>query len=73
VNGYNARLGGGIDWYLTDAFSLGANVSGDMMFLKRPAVDVADLMGSGADTVYAADGSSIGSGLAIMAVIGVHL
>jgi hypothetical protein len=33
--GFDARLGGGLDYYFTNLFSLGANLSGDVMVLKR--------------------------------------
>jgi len=35
--GFDARLGGGVDYYLTNLFSIGVNVSADLMVLKRAA------------------------------------
>ena len=70
ITGWNLRGGGGLDWYLSEAFSLGANVTGDVLFLTRAAVTGAPAAGT-AD-VYAADGSSIGAGVTVTAVAGLH-
>ncbi len=86
ITGYDLRGGGGIDFYLSDAFSIGASVTGEVLFLTRPGVDPQKLAASGsasanpdqaaveahAKDVYAADGSSIGSGLTLSAVVGLH-
>lgn len=69
VKGFNARLGVGLDYYLSNTFSVGANLSGDLLFLSRSAQTNA----SGAEaTVYGKDGSSIGSGATLTAVAGLH-
>lgn len=34
VDGVDVRLGGGLDYYLSDSFSVGAQVSGDVLFLS---------------------------------------
>ncbi|MBX3128313.1 MAG: hypothetical protein KF718_16435 [Polyangiaceae bacterium] len=74
ITGYNLRGGFGIDLYLSPAFSIGANLTGEMLFLSRPGVDPSKLnTGTGStDDVYAADGSSIGAGVTLTAVAGLH-
>lgn len=73
VKGFNARLGAGLDYYLSNTFSLGANLSGDVLFLSRSKVAQASTSTSGNEaTVYAKDGSSIGAGATLTAVVGLH-
>lgn len=81
ITGYNLRAGFGLDYYLTPAFSLGANLTGEMLALTRPGVDPRQLQagaGTGpgasasASAVYKADGSSIGAATTLTAVIGLH-
>jgi hypothetical protein len=68
IAGFDARLFGGVDYYLTNIFSVGANVSGDVLFLFRSGNG-----GSAAtDGVYAEDGKSIGAGVTATAVGGLH-
>lgn len=45
VGGADVRLGGGLDYYLSDSFSVGAQASGDLFFLSGPA---GTAMGGGA-------------------------
>lgn len=80
VRGWNLRGGVGLDLYLGQVFTVGGVVSGEALFLTRPGVDPAALASAslGADaatieTLYAADGSSIGAALTVAAVIGLHL
>jgi hypothetical protein len=65
--GVNARLGGGLDYYLSNTFSVGGSFTGDMLFLSRAGV-------SGGDEAafYAEDGSAIGAGATLTAVVGLH-
>lgn len=79
IRGFNLRGGVGLDVFLSDLFSVGANLSGEMLILTRPGVDPSKLSGSGTTTsdeaaarIYAADGSSIGSALTLTAVAGLH-
>ncbi len=67
VKGFDARLGAGLDYYFTNMFSLGANLTGDLLVLMRPKVD-----GAPGGSVYAADGSSIGGSVALTAMMGLH-
>jgi hypothetical protein len=69
VKGFNARVGAGLDYYLSNTFSVGANLSGDFLFLSRKAQSSA----SGDEAaVYGKDGSSIGAGATLTAVAGLH-
>jgi hypothetical protein len=70
VKGFDARLGAGLDYYLTNMFSVGANLTGDLLVLTRPKVDGAPATGAG--SVYAKDGSSIGGSVAFTAMMGLH-
>ncbi len=73
VKGFNGRLGAGLDYYLSNTFSLGANFTGDVYFLSRSKVSGAAGSTSGDEaTVYVKDGSSIGAGLTLTAVVGLH-
>ena len=72
ITGYNIRGGFGIDIYLSDTFSLGGNLTGEMLALTRPGVDRSKLSAASQDSVYAADGSSIGAAAALTAVAGLH-
>jgi hypothetical protein len=47
-------------------------VSGDLLFLQRPKVDVPEEVPEEARQVYEADGSSIGAGVSLTAVVGLH-
>jgi hypothetical protein len=73
VKGFNARLGAGLDYYLSNTFSVGGNLSGDVLFLSRSKVSgAADSASEDEATVYAEDGSSIGAGATLTAVVGLH-
>ena len=67
MKGVNARLGAGLDYYLTNMFSIGANLTGDALFLSRSRVP-----GAPSDSVYASDGSGIAGGVTFTAVMGLH-
>jgi hypothetical protein len=77
VKGYDIRGGFGVDLYVSDTFSLGANLTGELLALTRPGVDPSKLQASGsgqqaAAEVYKADGSSWGGGVTLTAVAGLH-
>jgi hypothetical protein len=73
VKGFNARLGCGLDYYLSNTFSVGGNLSGDLLVLSRSAVaDASSSMMGNEATVYAKDGSGIGAGATLTAVVGLH-
>lgn len=79
ITGYTIRGGFGIDYYLSSAFSLGVNLTGDVVGLTRPGVDPRKISTGGTGSsaqasaeVYAADGSSVGVGGTLTAVAGLH-
>jgi hypothetical protein len=80
VTGYNIRGGGGIDFYVTPVFSIGAGLTFEILGLSRPGVDPARLQSTqdsgdpdvAARATYDADGSSLGSGLTGTLVLGLH-
>ena len=67
MKGIDGRLGAGVDYYLTNMFSVGANLTGDILFLSRSKLE-----GAPGGSVYAADGSGIGGGVTLTAVMGLH-
>jgi len=77
-HGLNVRGGVGVDVYLTNSFSVGGNLSGDVLFLSRSASSVAPIpAGASQDqqnaaALYAKDGSGIGAGATLSAVLGLH-
>jgi hypothetical protein len=73
VKGFDARIGAGLDYYLSNTFSLGANLTGEMLFLSRSKVSGAAASTSGNEAaIYAKDGSGIGAGATLTAVAGLH-
>jgi len=73
VKGFDARVGAGLDYYLSNTFSVGANLTGEMLFLSRSKVSGASVSTSGNEAaVYGKDGSSIGAGASLTAVVGLH-
>jgi hypothetical protein len=74
VKGFNGRLGFGVDVYVSNTFTIGGNLTGDVLFLSRPEVEGAASSGGSAmeARIYAQDGSSIGAGATLTAVAGLH-
>ena len=81
IKGYDIRGGFGIDVYVSSTFSIGANLTGEMLVLTRPGVDPSKLKASGtsgtsgtqaAAEAYKADGSSIGAAVSLTGVAGLH-
>lgn len=78
AHGLNLRGGVGLDVYLTNSFSVGGNLSGEFLFLSRgassppnvPAATSAEQQH--ANAVYQVDGSGIGAGATLSAVLGLH-
>jgi hypothetical protein len=71
VRGFNLRAAAGLDWYLGNTLSIGASLSGDVLFLSRPKLEAAELAGLD-PAFYGKDGSSIGAGISFSAVVGLH-
>jgi len=81
IKGYDIRGGFGVDIYLSDTFSIGANLTGEMLVLTRPGVDPSKLQASGSSSggsaqaaaeIYKADGSSVGAAVSLTGVAGLH-
>jgi hypothetical protein len=68
AHGFDARVGVGVDFYLTNTFSIGGNFSGDMLILSRSSSTTA----VGPDPGVLAGGSGIGLGGTLSAVLGLH-
>jgi hypothetical protein len=80
ANGFDARGGVGVDLYLTDTFSVGDNLTGEVLFLGRSgssSVVTPGPTGESADQtnargVFGSHGSGIGAGATLSAVLGLH-
>ncbi|WP_437591849.1 hypothetical protein [Sorangium sp. So ce1000] len=81
IRGFYGRISGGLDLYLSPVFSLGANASWELLALTRPGLSsgAIDRIKGGAAApqqakadLLAAEGSSVGSALALTAVAGLH-
>jgi hypothetical protein len=78
IHGLNARLGFGIDIYVTNVVTIGGNLTGDALFLKRPSVTAPQVPGitpeqqQQLDAVYRNDGTSVGAGMTATGVVGLH-
>lgn len=80
IHGWNTRVGFGVDVYVTNVVTIGANLTGEALFLKRLKTDAPPQLPAGADpamqekvnAVYANDGTSIGAAMTATAVVGLH-
>jgi len=82
IRGFYGRVGGGLDYFVTPVFSLGAAISWELLGLTRPGISAGDLQKIKNDpnvkdpdqvqTALSVEGSSYGSALAITAVAGLH-
>jgi hypothetical protein len=79
AKGFDARAGFGVDVYLTNTFSVGGNLTGDVLFLSRSAnsgalapLPTGSAQEQQAQGVYANHGSGIGAGATLSAVFGLH-
>ncbi|XYI00497.1 hypothetical protein ACMHYB_12370 [Sorangium sp. So ce1128] len=82
IRGFYGRISGGLDLYLSPVFSIGANASWELLALTRPGLtseEIDRIKGEAATTpqqakadLLAAEGSSVGSALALTAVAGLH-
>lgn len=78
ITGYDVRAGGGLDYYVTPIFSVGASVSFEVLGLTRPGVtfnDASNVVNGGTvaqGEVYRASGSSVGSAFTGALVLGLH-
>jgi hypothetical protein len=72
VRGFDIRGSAGLDYFIGHTLSVGANLSGDLLFLSRSKVAVDQSSGTAAAGVYGQDGSGIGAAGTLMAVVGLH-
>lgn len=83
IAGFYVRAGGGIDYYVTPTFSIGAMASFEVLGLTRPGLDPAKITQIKADPtltdiqkkkadLLAFDGTSYGAAGTAMAVVGIH-
>jgi hypothetical protein len=79
AKGLDLRGSVGLDVYLSNTFSIGGNLSGDLLFLSRSASAAVPLPPPAtqeqqdAAAVYARDGSGIGAGGMLSLVLGLHI
>lgn len=81
VTGWNGGGAFGLDFYLTKVLTLGAQVNADILFLKRPPAELpkefallppAQQLAIKNDPLYQQSGTSVGYGLGIGALLGLH-
>jgi hypothetical protein len=83
IAGFYVRAGGGVDYYLTPTFSIGALASFEVLGLTRPGLDPAKITALKADPslsdiqkkkadLLALNGTSYGAAGTAMAVVGIH-
>jgi hypothetical protein len=72
AHGFDARAAVGVDFYLTNTFSIGGNFSGDMLFLSRASDNIVIRPPSGVLPPPPDGGSGIGLGGTLSAVLGLH-
>jgi hypothetical protein len=72
AHGFAARAAFGIDFYLTNTFSIGGNFTGDMLFLSRASDNIVVRPPSGVPSPPPDGGSGIGLGGTLSAVFGLH-
>jgi Outer membrane protein beta-barrel domain len=70
-SGFDVRLAGGFDYYVTHVFSAGANLTGELLKLSRSAIP-ASVATTGDADVYKRDASGLGISVSVTAVAGLH-
>jgi hypothetical protein len=80
IRGAYGRIQGGVDFFLTNSFAVGAGASWEFMALTRPGVDLNTLsqterdgLGAEQEQALAAEGSGYGSAVTIGVRLGFHL
>jgi hypothetical protein len=71
AHGFDARASAGVDFYVTNTFSIGGNLSGDMLILSRAAMPSSSFAGASLAPLDQA-GSGIGLGGTLSLVFGLH-
>jgi hypothetical protein len=64
IKGFNVRIGGGLDYYVTNVLSVGAQLTAELLGLSRGAIAQPGF--------YGADASGLGLGFTGSAVAGLH-
>jgi len=72
ANGVNARLGAGLDYYVTNTLSVGALLSGEILFLGRSASNAQPALLTTSNSAYLEHGSGVGLAGTLSAVVGLH-
>lgn len=76
AHGFDARLGAGVDYYLTNLFSVGVNLSADLLLLQRTTTacpsGATDPGAPAGLAFYCGSGSSTGGAVTASAVGGLH-
>jgi hypothetical protein len=67
LDGLNARLGGGFDYFVTPVFSVGARAEVEFTFLSRSAA-----LEAGSGSIYSQDGSGVGLVVNGLLDLGLH-
>ncbi|MEY4547762.1 MAG: hypothetical protein RL685_3957 [Pseudomonadota bacterium] len=75
IGGFDGRLGAALDWYINPLLSLGAHGSLEILVLSRsraaPPEGVSDATPA-LTALYGRDGSGVGLGASVTAVVGLH-
>jgi hypothetical protein len=68
--GYNVRLGGGVDYYVTNVLSVGASLTAELLRLKHSGGALSPF--AAADPAFADGAYGLGLALTTSAVLGLH-
>jgi hypothetical protein len=71
ISGFDVRLGGGLDYYFTNAFSIGANLDVELLRLSRSGVALRPTDNPAA-AAFGGNASSLGVTVTTAAVAGFH-
>ena len=74
ISGFNVRLGGGVDYDLSNVFSVGGTLQAELLRLARGATTVTPPPGnpSPPPSAFSSDASSLGLVVTAGAVLGLH-
>ncbi|MEO8900132.1 MAG: hypothetical protein ABI488_00945 [Polyangiaceae bacterium] len=72
AHGFNVRGGAGVDWYLTNTFSIGANLTGEILYLSRKASAPTPQQYFPVGSFANSSGYGVGAGATLSAVLGLH-
>jgi hypothetical protein len=75
IGGFDGRLGAALDWYVNPLLSLGAHGSLELLVLSRSRAAPPEGISSASPALtalYGRDGSGVGLGVSVTAVVGLH-